>query len=404
MKSSRRTVVVRTADSSPGGINTPWCARTTSRAYPPKAASAVIHAPRSPRRAPPLTATSGKTKAKSESTRPVRKRSARAKIQSPATCTAARRTRRYPARRSSAIKSCRRLTPRTRTPRAAARCEPSPSFCRRKYEPPVRTSVITTMRLAVGQTSLFRNSSSTRRAGTSIGGRPSATGPVGAPLMAVASLDGFGHREDRQVHGGDEETDDAAHEDDEDGLDHRGQGADRGIDLLVVEVGDLAQHGVHGAGGLAHADHLHHHLREDADLRERLNDGPALGDLAAHLEDRLLEDDVARGLGGDVHRVEDGHARGEHGPQRPREARHRHLPEEVAEDRRLEQTRIDDAPPELGPGENPKGDDDGDDAGDEVEDVGPQPLGEVDDELGGPGQIAARRLEHVLEDRRHEEQ
>ena len=52
----------------------------------------------------------------------------------------------------------------------------------------------------------------------------------------------------------------------------------RDVDLVVVEVGDLVEHLVHGAGGLADADHLHHHGREDLGLGERAGDVLALGD------------------------------------------------------------------------------------------------------------------------------
>ena len=45
---------------------------------------------------------------------------------------------------------------------------------------------------------------------------------------------------------------------------------DRDVDLFLVEVGDLVEHGVERAGLLADADHLHDHRREDVGLHERL--------------------------------------------------------------------------------------------------------------------------------------
>ena len=60
-----------------------------------------------------------------------------------------------------------------------------------------------------------------------------------------------------------------------------GQRGDRGVDLVVVEVGDLVEHRVHRAGLLADADHLHDHRREHLRLRERLGHVLALGDLRA---------------------------------------------------------------------------------------------------------------------------
>src|SRR5207244_2623354 len=76
--------------------------------------------------------------------------------------------------------------------------------------------------------------------------------------------------EDRQVHRDDEATDHHAEEDDHDGFQQRRERGDRGVDLVVVEVGDLRQHLVEGAGVLADADHVHDHWREDRAALERL--------------------------------------------------------------------------------------------------------------------------------------
>ena len=64
-------------------------------------------------------------------------------------------------------------------------------------------------------------------------------------------------------------ADHAAEEHHHDRLDHARQRADRDVDLVFVEVGDLVEHRVHGAGLLADADHLHDHRREDLGLGER---------------------------------------------------------------------------------------------------------------------------------------
>ena len=63
-----------------------------------------------------------------------------------------------------------------------------------------------------------------------------------------------------------------AHHDDEERLEERRQGVDRRLDLLVVEVGDLVEHLVEGAGLLADGDHLHDHRREHRVRLERLGD------------------------------------------------------------------------------------------------------------------------------------
>src|SRR5690348_17425004 len=52
--------------------------------------------------------------------------------------------------------------------------------------------------------------------------------------------------EQREVHRDDDHADDAAHEDDHDRLHDRGQRLDGSLDLVVVEVRDLGEHGVDG--------------------------------------------------------------------------------------------------------------------------------------------------------------
>ena len=47
------------------------------------------------------------------------------------------------------------------------------------------------------------------------------------------------------------------------------------VDFVFVEIGNLLQHGIHGAGGFADADHLRHHVGENAGFAERIDDGAA---------------------------------------------------------------------------------------------------------------------------------
>src|SRR5712691_8311342 len=83
--------------------------------------------------------------------------------------------------------------------------------------------------------------------------------PDSGASPATWLLDRAGDGEDGQVHGDEEAADDAAEEHHHDRLDHAGEGGHRSVHLVVVEVGDLAEHLIHRAGRLADADHLHHH-------------------------------------------------------------------------------------------------------------------------------------------------
>src|SRR6267378_6003316 len=68
---------------------------------------------------------------------------------------------------------------------------------------------------------------------------------------SVTLLHRVHHVEDREVHGDYHAADDHAQDDDHDRLHQGQQRADGGIDLVVVEVGDLGEHLVEPAGLLA---------------------------------------------------------------------------------------------------------------------------------------------------------
>src|SRR5450830_315694 len=83
-------------------------------------------------------------------------------------------------------------------------------------------------------------------------------------IAAAALLDDVHHVEDRQVHRDHDRADDGADTEHEDRLQYRGQRLHGGVDLVLVEVGDLVEHGVERAGLLAHRNHLRDHGREHA--------------------------------------------------------------------------------------------------------------------------------------------
>ena len=114
-------------------------------------------------------------------------------------------------------------------------------------------------------------------------------------------------------------------------LDDRRQRRDRRVDLVLVEVRDLREHLLELSGLLADLDHLADHRRKDVVLDQRLRDRDALVHLRPNVGERFLDHPVAGRLTGDLERLDDVDARGDEGRERPREARHRHLEDDVAD-------------------------------------------------------------------------
>src|SRR3954449_5220576 len=139
--------------------------------------------------------------------------------------------------------------------------------------------------------------------------------------------------EDRQVHRDDDEADHAADDHDHQRLDEGRQRLDLGVDLGLVEVGDLREHVLERPGFLAHGDHVRDHRREDWVVRDRLGDRAAALHRLVHLVHRVLDDGVAGRDAGNVDRLEDRHARGDHSGEGPRPASERDLLDDVADAR-----------------------------------------------------------------------
>ena len=62
------------------------------------------------------------------------------------------------------------------------------------------------------------------------------------------------------------------------------------VDFVLVEIADLVQHLVQGAGLLADADHLYHHVGENPRLPQGLDDRLPSLDAPANTLDRVLDD------------------------------------------------------------------------------------------------------------------
>src|SRR5450830_518947 len=150
-------------------------------------------------------------------------------------------------------------------------------------------------------------------------------------IAAAALLDDVHHVEDRQVHRDYDQTNDGAHAEHQDGLEDGRQRLDTRVDLVLVEVGDLAEHGVERAGLLAHRDHLRDHGREHAHVFERFGDRLPLLHALLHVDHGLLYDGVAGRLAGDLDGLQNRHAGGDERAQRAREARHGQLAHDLAD-------------------------------------------------------------------------
>src|SRR5215470_16666924 len=147
--------------------------------------------------------------------------------------------------------------------------------------------------------------------------------------------------EDRQVHCDHESSDDHAQEDDHDRLEQRGERGDRGVDFVVVEVGDLGEHLVERARVLADVDHVDDHRRKHGAPPERLREGAAGGDRGPGLHHGSLDDPIAGRARGDEQPLEDRDAGRDERPERPREARDGNFADEHADDRYLQEESID---------------------------------------------------------------
>ncbi len=146
--------------------------------------------------------------------------------------------------------------------------------------------------------------------------------------------------EEGHVHGDDDAADGDAEEADHGGFDECEHVGDGGVHFLFVEVGDLAEHGVEGAGLFADADHLRHHVGEHVGRLQGFDEALAAFDARADAANRFFDDDVARGARRDFERLEDGDARREQGRERAREARDGDLAQDASDQGRFQEQAI----------------------------------------------------------------
>src|SRR5438445_648343 len=227
----------------------------------------------------------------------------------------------------------------------------------------------------------------------------------GPPTLTTftTSLHQGDQTEDRQVHRDDEATDHHAEEDDHDGFQQRRERGDRGVDLVVVDVGDLRQHLVEGAGFLADADQVHDHGRRDRGALERLGQRAARRDGGAGLHDGALDDPVAGRASRDEEPLEDGNAGRDERAEGPGEPGDRDLADQHAEDRHLEQEGVDHVAALVGVVVALDPVDDTGAHADHDEDVPLRELRDEHDDLGRQRKLGAEALEHLRERRDDED-
>src|SRR5580765_5737970 len=222
---------------------------------------------------------------------------------------------------------------------------------------------------------------------------------------ANALLDEREQLEHREVHADDDHADHRADADHHQRLDDRGQRGDRRVDLVLVEVGDLSEHLLELSRLLADLHHLADHRREDRVLDQGLRDRDALVHLLADVRERFLDDPVASRLPGDLERLDDVHARGHEGRERPREARHRHLQDDVADlHRDLQLDPVPELPAGLGLLEPADAPDRPAEGREDDEPVVAQLVRGLDHPLRQGRQLAVQLGEDVHEDRHEEHQ
>src|SRR6267154_5897382 len=216
-------------------------------------------------------------------------------------------------------------------------------------------------------------------------------------------LDRFAELEDGQVHRDHHAADHNA----EHYHDHRfhqtGQRVDRIVDLGLEEVGDLAEHGIEGSRFLPDRHHLGDHVGEDVGFLHRSRQARPGAHLPLDLPGGHQVDVISRGAADRVERLDQGHARREHGGERPSPACDGGFPDQVAENGQLEHRPVHEHLDRQGAlpqrEEAPHASDDG---GKDDVPVLDESVRDPHDEQGRGGEIGAEVREHLLERRNHE--
>ena len=117
---------------------------------------------------------------------------------------------------------------------------------------------------------------------------------------------------------------------------------DRGVDFFLVEVGNLREHRVERAGRLADVDHLHDHRREHVGLAQRRRDRFRRARCSTRvfwIASSMMALPAVRAVMSRPSRI--GTPEREQRRERAAEPRDRDLAQDHAEDRHLQQQRVD---------------------------------------------------------------
>src|SRR5262249_50655477 len=197
--------------------------------------------------------------------------------------------------------------------------------------------------------------------------------------------------------GDDDGADDEAEDHDHDRLEQADQGLDEDVDFLVVDVGNLVEHGVQVAGLLADIHHVDDHVVHEPAFFERLRDGFALADRFVNLLVHALEDGIHARLAHDRQRFQDGHAGAYQGAQGARGPGHHGLFDDVAHDRHEKFDAVQDVVAGLVEADELEGQPQGDgDQGQHIP-VPDEPARGGDEGLGDPGQLDLEVGKDLLE-------
>src|SRR6266404_5768889 len=112
-----------------------------------------------------------------------------------------------------------------------------------------------------------------------------------ARLVRAAQL--ADQREQRQVHGNDHAADHHAEKNDHDGFESSQQVLHCRVHFFFIEIGDLLEHGVHGARLFADGNHLRHHAREDFGISQWFRERLAFLERFSYLLQSPLDDRVS---------------------------------------------------------------------------------------------------------------
>ncbi len=157
-----------------------------------------------------------------------------------------------------------------------------------------------------------------------------------ARVVVRASADDSGEFENRQIHGDHDPANNYTDYDHNERFEQRSQRIDCVADFLLVELGDLEQHGIQRAGFLADRDHLHDHVRKQTGLPHREIQLMSDSDVFADALDRLVIDRTAGGGRYGIKRLDQGNAGFEGDAESAGKTRNSRLVQNLADHGQLE--------------------------------------------------------------------